>query len=121
MKTTKVLKARPLSRRAGMFTLLRRPRAMFRFLTDGTAPWFPRLLAVFTVLYLVSPLDLIPDVIPILGWLDDLGFMSFAIAYVAAAAARHENTRALAASSVPTADGSGSRQGEDAYVAAMRG
>ena len=91
MKTTNVLKAR---RKAGMFTLLRRPRAMFRFLTDGTAPWFPRLLAVFTVLYLVSPLDLIPDVIPIVGWLDDIGFLSFAIAYVAAAAARHENARA---------------------------
>lgn len=98
MKTTKPI-ARKTSRKAGMFTLLRRPRAMFRFLTDGTAPWFPRVLAVLTVLYLVSPVDLIPDVIPIIGWLDDLGFVSFAIAYVAAAAARHENERALLTSS----------------------
>jgi uncharacterized membrane protein YkvA (DUF1232 family) len=93
------MKTKPLklkaNRKVGMFTLLRRPRAMFHFLTDGTAPWFPRVLAVLTVLYLVSPVDLIPDVIPILGWLDDLGFVSFAIAYVAAAAARHENARAL--------------------------
>ena len=98
MKTTKptTLKTR---RKAGMFTLLRRPRAMFRFLTDGTAPWFPRALAVFTLLYLVSPVDLIPDVIPIFGFLDDLGLMSFAIAYVAAAAARHENARGLITSS----------------------
>jgi uncharacterized membrane protein YkvA (DUF1232 family) len=104
MKTTKTLQTRRLSRKAGMFTLLRRPRAMFRFLTDGTAPWFPRLLALFTVVYLISPVDLIPDVIPILGWLDDLGFLSFAITYVASAAARHENARALLTSSQSTED-----------------
>ena len=87
-----------------MFTLLRRPGAMFRFLTDGAAPWFPRLLALFTLIYLISPVDLIPDVIPVIGWLDDLGFVSFAIAYVAAAAARHENERALLTSSRSDSD-----------------
>lgn len=66
---------------------------MWRFLTDPSAPRFPQLLAIFTILYLISPVDLIPDVIPILGWLDDLGLTSFAIAYVAASAARYENLR----------------------------
>ncbi len=81
------------ARRAGMWTLLRRPRSLYRFLMDPAAPRFPQLLAIATLIYLISPIDLIPDVIPILGWLDDLGLTSFAIAYVAAAAARYENAR----------------------------
>jgi uncharacterized membrane protein YkvA (DUF1232 family) len=96
---SKTKRSRPslgVSRRAGMFTLLRRPRAMWRFLMDPHAPRFPQLLAILTIVYLVSPLDLIPDVVPILGWLDDIGLTSFAIAYVAASAARYENRKAEA-------------------------
>ncbi|MBL9084238.1 MAG: DUF1232 domain-containing protein [Planctomycetales bacterium] len=35
------------------------------------------LLAVLTVLYVLSPLDFIPDVIPFLGWLDDVGVLGY--------------------------------------------
>lgn len=35
-------------------------------------PWYARLLAVCVVGYLFSPADLIPDFIPVLGYLDDL-------------------------------------------------
>jgi len=31
------------------------------------------ILFVLTVLYCVSPIDLVPDVMPIVGWLDDAG------------------------------------------------
>lgn len=30
------------------------------------------------LLYVVSPLDLVPDVLPVLGWLDDVGFFIWA-------------------------------------------
>lgn len=89
------------ARRVGMWTLLRRPRALYRFLMDPAAPRLPQLLAVAALVYLVLPIDLIPDVIPILGWLDDLGLTSFTIAYVAAAAARYENARVDAAPLAP--------------------
>ena len=36
------------------------------------APWYAKLLAVSVVAYAVSPIDLIPDFIPVLGILDDL-------------------------------------------------
>lgn len=34
-------------------------------------PTAAKLVAVLAVLYVISPVDLIPDVVPILGWLDD--------------------------------------------------
>jgi uncharacterized membrane protein YkvA (DUF1232 family) len=35
-------------------------------------PWLPKALCVFVVAYALSPIDLIPDFIPIIGYLDDL-------------------------------------------------
>jgi uncharacterized membrane protein YkvA (DUF1232 family) len=36
------------------------------------APWYAKLLALIVVAYALSPIDLIPDFIPVLGYLDDL-------------------------------------------------
>ncbi|MDA0351042.1 MAG: YkvA family protein [Chloroflexi bacterium] len=39
---------------------------------DPRTPWYARVIAFATVAYALSPLDLIPDVIPVIGYLDDL-------------------------------------------------
>ncbi len=35
-------------------------------------PWLPKVVAIAVVAYALSPIDLIPDFIPILGYLDDV-------------------------------------------------
>ena len=40
--------------------------------SDPRVPWYARMLAGVTVAYAFSPIDLIPDFIPIIGYLDDL-------------------------------------------------
>jgi len=35
-------------------------------------PWYAKALAAAVAAYALSPIDLIPDFIPVLGWLDDL-------------------------------------------------
>ncbi|MCC3414452.1 MAG: DUF1232 domain-containing protein [Microcoleus sp. PH2017_29_MFU_D_A] len=46
--------------------------AVYLASTDQRVPWYARVLAGVTVAYAFSPIDLIPDFIPILGYLDDL-------------------------------------------------
>jgi uncharacterized membrane protein YkvA (DUF1232 family) len=39
---------------------------------DPRTPWYVKALIFFVVAHTFSPIDLIPDVIPVLGYLDDL-------------------------------------------------
>ncbi len=43
----------------------------FALKTPGT-PWYAKALGAFVVGYALSPIDLIPDFIPVLGFLDDV-------------------------------------------------
>lgn len=45
---------------------------LFLAYRDPRMPWQAKLLAVLTVVYAFSPLDLVTDFIPLLGYLDDL-------------------------------------------------
>ncbi|MBX3051731.1 MAG: DUF1232 domain-containing protein [Caldilineaceae bacterium] len=51
---------------------LNRLRANVHPLESPRPPWYARLLAAAVVAYAFSPIDLIPDPIPILGYWDDL-------------------------------------------------
>ena len=46
--------------------------AVFLALKKRETPWTAKLLAALTIGYALSPIDLIPDFIPVLGYLDDL-------------------------------------------------
>lgn len=46
--------------------------AVFLALRDKRTPLFAKILAAMTIIYALSPIDLIPDFIPVLGYIDDL-------------------------------------------------
>ncbi len=46
--------------------------ALYLCYRDPRVPWYARLFAGVVVAYAFSPIDLIPDFIPVLGLLDDL-------------------------------------------------
>jgi uncharacterized membrane protein YkvA (DUF1232 family) len=47
---------------------------------DSRVPWHARLLALVVVGYALSPIDLIPDFIPVLGYVDELLLVPLAVA-----------------------------------------
>ena len=48
---------------------------------DPRTPWYAKLLVAGIVAYACSPIDLIPDFIPVLGYLDDLVLLPLGIAW----------------------------------------
>jgi uncharacterized membrane protein YkvA (DUF1232 family) len=46
--------------------------ALYLACRDPRVPWYAKVLAAGVVAYALSPIDLIPDFIPVLGYLDDL-------------------------------------------------
>jgi uncharacterized membrane protein YkvA (DUF1232 family) len=46
---------------------------------DSRVPWYAKAVAAFAVAYALSPIDLIPDFVPILGYADDLVIVPLAI------------------------------------------
>ena len=44
-------------------------------------PWYAKLLIILVVGYALSPIDLIPDFIPVLGYLDDLIIVPLGVAF----------------------------------------
>lgn len=54
--------------------------AIYLAYRDPRVPWYARLFAAGVVAYAFSPIDLIPDPIPVLGYLDDLVLLPLGLA-----------------------------------------
>jgi uncharacterized membrane protein YkvA (DUF1232 family) len=66
-------------RAGGLWALLRQGRLAFRLLRDERVPTVAKLIVPAAMLYAVSPLDLVPDLIPLVGQVDDLGVLVLAV------------------------------------------
>ena len=62
--------------------LKRDSHAVYLAARDPRVPWYAKLLAFAVAGYALSPIDLIPDFIPVLGYLDDLVLIPLGVALV---------------------------------------
>ena len=56
---------------------------LYRFVKDPNAPWGGKSLAIGALIYMISPIDAVPDFTPILGLLDDVGIITAAVTKLA--------------------------------------
>lgn len=54
--------------------------ALYLAARDPRVPWYAKAIALFVAGYAFSPIDLIPDFVPVLGFLDDLIIVPLGIA-----------------------------------------
>ena len=50
--------------------------ALFRYLQDNFVSWHRKAIVIAALIYFISPIDTIPDVAPLFGYLDDLGVIT---------------------------------------------
>jgi uncharacterized membrane protein YkvA (DUF1232 family) len=62
---------------------------LFKSYMDKRTPWWVKLIGILTAIYIISPIDLIADFVPILGWVDDITLSMFVIALMAKLVPRH--------------------------------
>ncbi len=73
----------PLDRLRNHARILKRDTyALYLAARNPRTPWYAKVLAAAVVAYALSPIDLIPDFIPVIGYLDDLVIVPLGIAAV---------------------------------------
>lgn len=59
---------------------------------DYRITFLTKAILLIGVLYIFSPIDIIPDFLPILGWIDDLGMVFLLLGRLASEAERFQRT-----------------------------
>jgi|YNPMSStandDraft_1061717.scaffolds.fasta_scaffold01096_2 uncharacterized membrane protein YkvA (DUF1232 family) len=62
-----------LAKTGEKFTLARDVLALYRYMKDPLVPIYKKAVVVLGLIYFIIPFDAMPDIAPIVGYLDDLG------------------------------------------------
>lgn len=57
-------------------------QALYRYLKDDNVPWYRKSIIVGALIYFISPIDAIPDLAPLIGYLDDLGVITAVLKFM---------------------------------------
>ena len=77
---TKSAPSSELQERAGLVGgLVKQARLVWRLLKDSRVPGLVKLIPVAGLIYLLSPIDLVPDYLPVLGEVDDVMIILLAL------------------------------------------
>jgi uncharacterized membrane protein YkvA (DUF1232 family) len=68
-----------ISRPALLQNLAWQARLGFRLVREPSVPAWLKAILALPLLYVISPIDVLPDVIPVIGQLDDLGVILLAL------------------------------------------
>jgi len=76
------IKLRDQAKRAGLKTVYSVMLLFYAFKRKETPPWAKNII-LGTLGYFLSPVDLLPDLTPLIGYTDDIGVLSFGLVTIA--------------------------------------
>ncbi len=56
--------------------------ALYKYLRDPFVSWHRKAIVAAALVYFISPIDAIPDIAPLVGYLDDLGVITALMKYL---------------------------------------
>lgn len=56
--------------------------ALFRYFLDPDVQWYRKFIIVSALIYFISPVDAIPDIAPLFGYLDDFGVIAAVVKFM---------------------------------------
>lgn len=56
--------------------------AFYRYMKDPFVKWYRKTIVIAALVYFIVPLDAIPDLAPLFGYLDDLGVITAVLKYL---------------------------------------
>ncbi|CUU05168.1 Uncharacterized membrane protein YkvA, DUF1232 family [Candidatus Kryptobacter tengchongensis] len=71
-----------LARLKGNINFKRDLIALYKFMKDPDVSFFKKAIAISALLYFILPIDSIPDLSPIVGFLDDIGIVAMVVKYL---------------------------------------
>ncbi|MFA8343825.1 MAG: YkvA family protein [Rhodothermaceae bacterium] len=57
-------------------------KALFSYIMDNNVSWYRKSIVVAALVYFISPVDTIPDLAPLFGYLDDLGVITATLKFL---------------------------------------
>lgn len=56
--------------------------ALYRYMKDPFVKWYRKAIVVAALVYFIVPIDTVPDITPLFGYLDDLGVITALLKYL---------------------------------------
>lgn len=57
-------------------------KALYRYMRDRYVPWYRKSIVIGALIYFISPIDAVPDLAPLVGYLDDLGVVTAVLKFM---------------------------------------
>jgi len=57
-------------------------KALYKYMTSSYISWHRKAIVVGALVYFIAPIDTIPDIAPLIGYLDDLGVITAVLKYL---------------------------------------
>lgn len=56
--------------------------ALYHYLIDNSVSWQRKAIIVGALVYFIVPIDVIPDIVPLIGYMDDLGVITSVLRFM---------------------------------------